>query len=327
MTAQQQRFCPLCDRAFEEGEAVLRCEGCGVMHHPACWVRNNGCVTQTEHKKTPIAQAYTGMRPIGGPVAHPGEGIRVAGAPARLEPSHDALPPTLAPTRDELARPGNGEAHTTAEDDTGPVIGASLPRPPARLAPQSDTGHVPETVTRPSPPRRYQPPPGEPAARKPMPKVYGRHRILDYWYVPVAVLVAVVVAGGVIWASEQLWGGGGEASPAPGGAGSSAPAASLTTTVRESATVGGAGATATPAASTAAGKFRTSEAVLVRSPGECLNLRPAPGLGNAPIGCLEDGAEITVRGGPQTAEQIVWWNVSTAQGDGWVAEDYIAKKP
>ncbi|MBN9494403.1 hypothetical protein J0H33_13825, partial [bacterium] len=41
----EQRFCPLCNRVFTAGEAVLRCEGCGIMHHPACWVTNGGCST------------------------------------------------------------------------------------------------------------------------------------------------------------------------------------------------------------------------------------------------------------------------------------------
>src|SRR5690349_5864478 len=72
----QQRFCPLCDRTFQEGEAVLRCEGCSVLHHPGCWVTNGGCATKNEHRVTPAAMAYTTGEVNAGAPRQPGEGTR-----------------------------------------------------------------------------------------------------------------------------------------------------------------------------------------------------------------------------------------------------------
>ena len=164
--------------------------------------------------------------------------------------------------------------------------------------------------------------------RKPMPKVYGRHRILDYWYIPVAILIAVVVAGGVIFGAEQLMGGDDDDGGVAGT--DNTPTSTITTTVAESPSPGTTGTTiattsVTPGATD--GAFAAGDAVVVNSPEECLNFRPAPGTGNEPIGCLEHGSAATVIGGPQTANDFVWWNVSTAQGDGWVAEDYLQPAP
>ena len=39
------KICPLCKAEIKEGEAVRVCPSCGVFHHEACWVRNNGCTT------------------------------------------------------------------------------------------------------------------------------------------------------------------------------------------------------------------------------------------------------------------------------------------
>src|SRR5688572_21586216 len=103
--APQQRFCPLCDRTFADGEAVLRCEGCGVMHHPACWVKNGGCATNTEHQPVPIALAYANDKPLSGQAPHPGEGTRVAG-PSR--------PPDTAGTTRGPAVPPRHAAGTVA---------------------------------------------------------------------------------------------------------------------------------------------------------------------------------------------------------------------
>ena len=301
----------------------MRCEGCGVMHHPACWVRNNGCVTETDHRQSPLAQAYSGLRPIGGLTAHPGEGVRLSGnQPPPLPAPHERAP--VQPRRPSPAADSVIGAEDT--EDEAPVIGRAAAGAAAREAPRPGREVPVESVARPTPPRRYQAPPGDPAVRKPLPRVYGRHRIFDYWYLPVAVLIAVAVAGAVIWGSEQIFGGNGDGTPASG-AGATGPAApNLPTTVRGSVTPG-ASATPSPATTGPAGKFRAQEAATVASPGECLNLRPTPGLANQPIGCLDDGTQVTVLGGPQSVEQITWWNVSTAQGDGWVAEDYLAKKP
>ncbi|MEO6399080.1 MAG: RING finger protein [Tepidiformaceae bacterium] len=174
-----QRFCPLCDRAFQEGEAVLRCEGCGVMHHPGCWVTNSGCVTQGEHKVTPIAQAYTTGRSISVPAPHPGEGAR----------TQDPNTPGSAPR--PLPTPARVEPPLLATEQWPVIGGAPVP---ARVQRQ----HPAEGFIPPHAPRRYVPPEGDPhAARKPLPKIYNSHGLLEYWYIPAALLVVAVVALGV----------------------------------------------------------------------------------------------------------------------------------
>lgn len=322
MTVHLQRFCPLCDRAFQEGEAVLRCEGCGVMHHPGCWVTNNSCATQTEHKVTPIAQAYTTGRPIGGQAPHPGEGTRV------ISP----VPPADSPAQEPVPlhpRPLQPEARAE-----WPVIGGQPV--PARVQRQREgDGFAPPVA-----PRRYVPPHDEQhPGRKPLPKIYNRHRIVEYWYVPVAALVAIAVALGVIWGADQLFGGGDDKPAAPAGgitpaatvqnSGATTPAGA--TTPRPSASASP--ASGTPTVTTGSGKFKAGDTVVVTGAGDCLNVRVAPGRTNAQgqpnnaIVCLNDGTEVKIVAGPETAGDLKWWKVSTTLGEGWAAEDYLVRKP
>ncbi len=39
------KICPFCKTAIREGDAVKICPACGIVHHAACWERNNGCTT------------------------------------------------------------------------------------------------------------------------------------------------------------------------------------------------------------------------------------------------------------------------------------------
>ncbi len=52
-----------------------------------------------------------------------------------------------------------------------------------------------------------------------------------------------------------------------------------------------------------------------------LNIRPAPGTNNTPIGFLRQGEYVAILAGPvTTADNIEWWQVQTANGTvGWVA--------
>ena len=73
-------------------------------------------------------------------------------------------------------------------------------------------------------------------------------------------------------------------------------------------------------------KFAVGESVLIKVD-TCVNLRPTASKGGSPKGCLTNGVEVTVLGGPTVAEGLTWWNVRSAKnGDGWVAEDFLAKK-
>lgn len=83
---------------------------------------------------------------------------------------------------------------------------------------------------------------------------------------------------------------------------------------------------ATPPPAPGAPKFGVGEPVLVRVD-DCVNLRPTPSKVQPPKGCLANGMEVTILGGPVAAEDLVWWNVSSSlYGDGWVAEQFLANK-
>lgn len=299
---------------------MLRCEGCGVMHHPGCWVTNDGCATQTRHKVSPLAQAYATSRIIGAAAPHPGEGTRTA--PRVVLPNeHEPLPFRGQPAVQKVQE-------QEREPDSWPVIGGH-PVPN-----EAQRRWNAEPVVPASPPRRYVPPSGEQGARKPLPKIYNRHRILGYWYVPAAIGVAVIVALGVIWGAEQLFGSGEDqaaASPTPSGSNTQAPGVAQDT---PAATTPAASVTTAPGANTpaaSAGKFRPGQALVVAGAGagenDCLNVRVAPGTGNDAIVCLKDGSPVTATGGPETAGGLTWWKVETALGEGWAAEEYLVARP
>ena len=308
-----QRFCPVCDRPFLEGDAVLRCEGCSVLHHPSCWVRNEGCVTAEEHHSAPIAEAYGGGRPAPR-MPHPAEGTRVR-IPARERP--EGPPPQRFSGQREPAGPR--DPSVIGGDDFGDEVIGDTPDPVVASRERRPRGAPPteQVPFRPKPPRRYQDRPEPAAARRPLPQVYSRPRLLDYWYVPVAVAIAVVVAFGVIWVSERIFGGSGD---------DNTPA--VTDLPREQNDSGNAPATETSPTPTPVpgGTFIPGDIVVVTGSGECLNVRPSPGLDNEPVACLPDGSEFEILSGPQIVGDLTWWEVRTEQGDGWAAEDYLRRR-
>jgi Bacterial SH3 domain len=165
-----------------------------------------------------------------------------------------------------------------------------------------------------------------------MPKVYGRPSIIAYWYIPAAVAVAIVVALGVIWGADQMFGGP-DTSPAAGPTATPPETTAITAIAAVSPSPAQADATRTstgPATPTRGSgtstKFQIGNVVIVTGAGDCLNVRTAPGRSNDAIVCLKDGEEVTVTGGPESASDLQWWKVSTKLGDGWAAEDYLVKK-
>ena len=321
-----QRFCPLCDRTFQEGEAVLRCEGCSVLHHPGCWVTNGGCATEAEHRVAPAAMAYSSLeRPSGSQAPHPGEGTRMAPLPAQNE---EPLPDPI-PFRGQRAAPqAPAPPAPVAEPPMigGPVIGGPAPagsgQPMIRRTLPSTVG-VPASTTA----RRYRPPVEEPVGRRKMPEIYDRNRIFGYWYVPAAILVAVAVAVGVVWLAGALFGGDDEdGTPAQGQTPAPTTGGSAPVTQQPSAQASPGQGTATPTTATGAGKFRSGDTLLVVNTGDCLNVRVSAGRSNDAIVCVKDGTELTVTGGPESADELTWWKVRTALGEGWAAEDYLVKK-
>lgn len=291
---------------------MLRCSGCGVMHHPGCWVTNGGCATQREHESTPAALAYSrAERRPGEPARHPSEGTQVR------EPAGDTTPLVI------------GEAEPLAE---APNPAQPPAVTPTRMARQRGPDPTEVIMTPPRAPRRYVPNPGERhPATGPLPKIYGHHRLLGYWYVPAAVLVAIGVALGVIWGAEQLFGSSNSspADPTPAVSATAPAAATTATTAAPSATTTATAVTGTPTptvVATATGKFRAGDVVTVTGTGECLNVRVAPGRDNDAIVCLQDGNTVTITGGPETAGDLRWWKVKTQLGEGWAAEDYLVKR-
>lgn len=296
VTVERQRFCPVCDRLFNEGEAVLRCGSCRVLHHPGCWVKNNGCATDGPHDARPQPEAYA--------------------IPVRSEPLPVGAAPRPAPAR---------AATPVANSHDEYVIGRESP--PLR---QVEAPAAPPAVSRPHAKAERYPNLARTAYSKRMPSIYPGHRYLRFWYVPAAILLAGVVALTVIWGVDRFFGEDG-AVAAPGDKPQATPtqaaAAAATATGQPQATPtptsGSATGTATPAATEPAGLAAGGSAV-VTGTGGCLNVRTGAGLTNDVVACAPDGTSVTVTGGPSEADGFTWWQVETPLGDGWVAEEYIA---
>ena len=61
-------------------------------------------------------------------------------------------------------------------------------------------------------------------------------------------------------------------------------------------------------------------AVVDAGPGDCLNLRTAPGLGAGVVTCLPSGARLTITDGPREADGHRWWQLD---GRGWVVAEFL----
>lgn len=325
LSLQQQRFCPLCDRGFVDGEAVLRCSGCRVLHHPSCWVKNDGCITEQAHTRTPVAEAYGALDPGAAPGSHFGEGTRLGAAPQTvIGPLGTSAPRRPPPRPQQLPVIGRIDDLRQDPEASGDyVIGETTP-PKRRREPAPYMVNAGEMAK-----RRYRPEPEPSAFGRPLPRLYGNHRWLGYWYVPAAAVVAIAIAAVVILAVEALFGddaGGDEAvvtQTGPPGTATAEPGTDGTP---------GAGVTATADAATPtnAGRFQPGQGVAVAglSADECLNIREAAGRTNtATLQCVPNGTELTVLGGPRTADDIQWWNVQSPGGEGWAAEEFLAARP
>lgn len=273
-----------------------------MIEHPACWVRADGCVGTGDHQQRPVPMAFGTSGPVP-PASDVTMDPATAAAAARREP-----PPRV--TRGpEVPAAGPEAARWSRPPAVNPIQPASQPStiptvPPDRPAPTVDTR-------------------GDGAggsAGKPLPKLYGQHRWLQYWYVPAAVLVAVGVAAGVVGLVELLTGDDGPARP-PVTIATSTPAGTPRPTVATTATT-----TTTPAAGTqASGRFKAGDSVLVQGAGDCLNIRSAPGRSAQIVTCVTDGTRLSIQGGPETADGLTWWKVSGDPGEGWAAEDFLSK--
>jgi hypothetical protein len=72
-------------------------------------------------------------------------------------------------------------------------------------------------------------------------------------------------------------------------------------------------------------KFAPGDEIVVFGTGNGLNIRSAPGTGNAPLIVVPDGTHLTVVGGPQTANNFTWWQVQSGAVTGWAVEQFLAK--
>ncbi len=163
---------------------------------------------------------------------------------------------------------------------------------------------------------------------KPLPKVYGHHRLLAYWYIPAAVALALLVAFGIIKAVDSFTGGEDSTAQQAGGTspGGGATTSAATTTTQAAGTTTSIPTTTTPGSVTSQ-KFKPGDVVVVIGTGDCLNVRVAAGRLNDAIICLADGEQVTISGGPEAKDSLQWWKVKTKSGEGWAAEDYLAKRP
>ena len=330
--SQGQRFCPLCDQIFAEGEAVLRCKGCGVMHHPACWVRNDGCATSYAHEQAPLAQSYTGGKTTPRADASPAEGVRV------LRPTE------ISPIGNPDAEDGESEPEPQAAATAAvPLQGPTACGWPSPMSPYAD--QLPERKpatedfvigSAPAADRLRASAPyvaeQQPAATrkqaaggaKPMPAVYQRHPVLAYWYVPVAIVLAALVAAGVIFAADALFGDD-ESEPASVTAPTATPEGTPTTVAAGSATPA---PSPTPGGTTpASATFQPGDQALVTGTGNCLNVRSGAGTDNDVVTCADEGTTVTILGGPTDDGEFVWWNIETPGGAGWAAEEYLVPAP
>ncbi len=318
----RQRFCPTCDRSFDDGEAVLKCSVCGLLHHPGCWVKSEGCNTGCEDS-VPEPLAYS--LPARSITPHPAEGTRVAGAGptprySRPEEPRDPLERVTPVVREQSTQSAGTEEPPT---DDEPIIGR--PRPNAGGSAQPTPGPGPS-----APPRakrgRY---PGE---QRKTPSVedmrlYGRRGMLRYWYVPLAAILAIAVAVGVVWAADQYLGGTDDT-----------PAAADDGNGDDAAAPDDDGQAVAPAPTPEPEPTPVEEeepiptefgpgvfgVVTGTGAGGCLNIRVAPGTENDAIICVPDGTELTVISGPEEAGNLVWWEISAVEITGWAAEDYMA---
>ncbi len=308
VAVERQRFCPVCDRLFNEGEAVLRCAACQMQHHPACWVRNNGCATDTPHNASPQPEAYgvTAPRPVA-VAAEPVAARPPRPSPAVVVPEKAAIAPASA---EEFVIGRSAPARTTTRE----------PDPPAPVLenrPRAKAGRYPDLSSA--------------NKVKPMPSIYPGHRYLRFWYVPIAAALAVVIAMGVIVASDRIFGDDGDKASAAaddtptatveGNTTPSSGAGASTTPVSQVTIVATPGSDLTPLP---AGELGAGAEAVVTGTGECLNVRSGAGLANDPIACVPDGTAVTILGGPTASDGLNWWQVETPQGSGWAAADYLS---
>ncbi|MDZ7729566.1 MAG: SH3 domain-containing protein [Dehalococcoidia bacterium] len=335
MADDRQRYCPHCDRAFLPGEAVLSCSTCARLHHPACWVKFHGCSAGCEDAH-PDALAYEAPEPRReGP--HPAEGTRVAGQ----QPVIGARPP-----RDpvEHVGPGGGETQPGATASGAPgeeTIGARS-RPNA-----GGPGQKSDPVVMQPPPRAQRGRYVSPDSRPPVEdlRLYRRRGILRYWYVPVAAVLAILVAVGIVWGADRFLGGEGDEDPddvpaEPADDEDEAESPTPESPFDEETPAGdeepGAGEDGTPAGETATppdsddatppadGEFSPGQTVAVAGTGgDGLNLRSEPGTGSDILASLADGSEITIVDGPTEQGNFTWWQVDAGDVQGWVAADFL----
>jgi hypothetical protein len=106
------------------------------------------------------------------------------------------------------------------------------------------------------------------------------------------------------------------------GASGAAPSAPQTTQPASFTTPSGTGTDTAPAPQQAA-----SGTAVIRAQGDCLRLRSAPSTSAPVLTCLDDGSTVTLLGGTQQADGVVWQAVSAGGQSGWVASQYLVRTP
>jgi hypothetical protein len=171
-------------------------------------------------------------------------------------------------------------------------------------------------------------------------RLYRRGGIFRFWYVPVAALLAIFVAVGVVWGADQFMGGG----DAPAGADDPEPTPADTNGNGGANGNGDANGptpaptnpvqtpdnqdqpTPTPAGDPTPvppGELGPGATAIVSGTGACLRIRAEPGLGGDEVVCIADGERVTIVAGPQSADGYTWWSVEHDFGAGWAAGEFL----
>ncbi len=72
--------------------------------------------------------------------------------------------------------------------------------------------------------------------------------------------------------------------------------------------------------------FATGDRAVTNTPGDILNLRSGPGSNNPVIGRLADRTAVTLASAPVALGGYHWVQVTTPQGSGWVAAEFLLKQ-
>ena len=73
-------------------------------------------------------------------------------------------------------------------------------------------------------------------------------------------------------------------------------------------------------------EYQKQTRAIVSGTEACLNVRASPSTSSAIVGCLPEGAAVTISGGPTKGEDFDWYQIESAKPldkGGWVVGQYL----